>query len=629
MPYLMIENTKYLLYKRTLVGRSPGCDLVLPEESKKKGVSRKHIEIFLDEKNHWNVQVLTGQDNTTYLVNEQGKQALKHSDCLILQDKDDLYLGMFPITFREEEKDSAIKICEKTEIPAAQLIESFIEKIQDIWTYKERIASFCYSNPQEMAKKLQDILQKSIQDPLEVVVKKDRRKTKIAYSIETVIWGAMIEVVKQNRKNFHPGQRLLLETILECLRPLVDCVPDMIGESLEIQEIKKIIRQAAVSHLCILITGETGTGKELVARAIHNNSKRSMAPFYAFNCACFNESLAGSELFGHARGAFTGADQCKEGLFEASDGGTLFLDEIGDMPFAIQAKMLRVLDNQEIIRVGENVPRSIDVRVVSATNKNLKDLVKDGKFREDLYYRIKGIEITAPPLRERKEDIPLLAQHFLQQEARNQDKSIHFSTEALQRLGNYPWPGNVRELKHTVAALVAQCQEKEICDCLLEKFLANHQMPISQTFCSCHKIEEDGSEKDCPSFDLSTNLEKYHEALNTFFQKQEILTKSQYSLSFGFKITRWQIKKLIYWDWLNKSPKDGYYQRGRNLGKYYSFILQCKTCSKISHANNFDIPLESLLEPILTIEQIHSLSFQCHTCKNKSMYVKTYEEKRF
>ncbi len=626
MPYLMIENTKYFLYKRTLVGRSPGCDLVLPEESKKKGVSREHIEIFPDEKNRWHVQVLTNQEGTTYLVNAQGKQALKHADCLILQDSDDLYLGMFPLTFREQEE--RINACEPTEIPAAHLIEAFVEKIQDIWAYKERITSFCYSNPQEMAKKLQEILEKSISEPLEIFIKKDRTKAKIAYSLETVIWGARVEIIKQNRKNFQPGQRLFLETILECLRPLVDCVPDMIGESMAIQEIKKIIRQAAVSPLCIMITGETGTGKELIARAIHNNSKRSMEPFYAFNCACFNESLAGSELFGHAKGAFTGADQPKEGLFEAADGGTLFLDEIGDMPFAIQAKMLRVLDNQEIIRIGENVPRSIDVRVVSATNKDLRTLVQHGKFREDLYYRIKGIEITAPPLRERKEDIPLLAQRFLQQEARNQEKSISFAPDALAMLEQYPWPGNVRELKHTIAALVAQCQEKEITNTNLEKFLGIQQPSVKQTSSSCHS-KENVSEEDFPSLDISTNLEKYYQSLETFFQKQKTLTRSECTVPFGFKVTRWQIKKLLYWNWLRKSTKEGYYHRGEELGKYYCLGLQCKICLKTNQVNNFDIPLEVLSENPMTIEDIYAIPFQCHTCKKKTMYTKTCQEKQF
>ena len=203
--------------------------------------------------------------------------------------------------------------------------------------------------------------------------------------------------------------------------------------------------------VCIL--GESGTGKELVARAIHRQSSRRHKPFTAINCAALPENLIENELFGHARGGFTGADRDRAGLIETTDGGTLFLDEIGEMPLVAQAKLLRFLQEGEFRRVGETANRSADVRVVTATNRKLEAAVEQGRFREDLYYRIRGIEIALPPLRDRVTDIPLLASHFLAAEKqKHRTGPARLSLETIAAFGSYHWPGNVRELQNTIRA---------------------------------------------------------------------------------------------------------------------------------------------------------------------------------
>jgi two-component system response regulator HydG len=201
--------------------------------------------------------------------------------------------------------------------------------------------------------------------------------------------------------------------------------------------------------------GESGTGKELIARAIHNNSRRRKERLVALNCAGLSESILEDELFGHVRGAFTGAQGEREGRFEHADGGTLFMDEIGDMPQSMQAKLLRVLENGEVVRLGSNEPIKVDVRLISATNRDLDEFVAEKKFREDLYFRIKGVTILIPPLRERREDIPLLIYFFMQNAAERYGKEIEAITpEAQQVLMSFPWPGNVRQLKNTIENMV-------------------------------------------------------------------------------------------------------------------------------------------------------------------------------
>jgi two-component system nitrogen regulation response regulator NtrX len=209
----------------------------------------------------------------------------------------------------------------------------------------------------------------------------------------------------------------------------------------------------------VLITGENGTGKELVAREIHSNSRRKELPFVAVNCAAIPEELIESELFGHEKGAFTGATQQKRGKFDQANGGTLFLDEIGDMSLKTQAKVLRILQEQKFERVGGNQTIQVDVRVVAATNKNLPEAIKNNLFREDLYYRLAVIPISVPPLRRRVEDIPALLKHYFETFAREQGREPKkISEDALQILKHYSWPGNVRELRNLVERLSIMCR---------------------------------------------------------------------------------------------------------------------------------------------------------------------------
>jgi len=222
------------------------------------------------------------------------------------------------------------------------------------------------------------------------------------------------------------------------------------------QRLLKLVARVAPTESTVLILGESGTGKELVARSLHVLSRRAHGPFVAVNVGALPESLIESELFGHAKAAFTGATSDRGGLVEEAHHGTLFLDEIGDMPLGTQVKLLRTLENNEVRRIGENVPRLVDVRVVAATHRDLQSLVAEGRFRGDLYYRLNVVQIEMPPLRERGGDVGLLASYFLDRAARRTGrKMLRFTPEAEMLLGRYDWPGNVRELENTVEHAVA------------------------------------------------------------------------------------------------------------------------------------------------------------------------------
>ncbi|MCA8987516.1 MAG: sigma 54-interacting transcriptional regulator [Planctomycetaceae bacterium] len=226
---------------------------------------------------------------------------------------------------------------------------------------------------------------------------------------------------------------------------------DLIGKSDLMQEVFRRLRLAGQSDVSVFISGESGTGKELAARAIHQSSSRAKKPFIAVNCSAIPETLLESELFGHVKGAFTGAIHDKIGLFQAADGGTLFLDEIGDLSPMLQLKLLRVLQEREVHRVGDDLPHKVDVRLITATNRDLKSLIRDGSFREDFYYRIHVFEIRLPSLRERKEDIPLLVQHFLEEFSRQYGRSkVGIARDALAQLMDHNWPGNIRELRNAI-----------------------------------------------------------------------------------------------------------------------------------------------------------------------------------
>ncbi len=229
----------------------------------------------------------------------------------------------------------------------------------------------------------------------------------------------------------------------------------IIGESAAIRQVIGTIKQVAPSTIPVLIQGESGTGKELVAGAIHKHSRRANKRYVTFNAAGQSESLLEDQLFGHVRGAFTGADRDREGVFEYADGGTLFRDEIGDMPLAMQAKLLRVLETGEVVRLGSNEPRQTDVRFISATNCDLRGQVAKGAFRDDLYFRIKGVVIDIPPLRQRREDIPLLVNHAIGRSAAEIGRNPPAISEpAMLRLVSYHWPGNVRELLQVIQRIM-------------------------------------------------------------------------------------------------------------------------------------------------------------------------------
>ncbi|WP_227763193.1 sigma-54-dependent transcriptional regulator [Zhaonella formicivorans] len=262
------------------------------------------------------------------------------------------------------------------------------------------------------------------------------------------------------------AQRTLLWEKRSLEQELVKIKPaggQLVGDSAAMQEVHRLIAKVAKVDSTVLIRGESGTGKELVAKAIHAASPRGKKPLISINCAAIPENLLESELFGHARGAFSGAVTAKKGLFEEADGSTIFLDEIGDISLALQAKLLRVLQEQEFLRIGETKPRRVDVRVISATNRNLEEAMARGEFRPDLYYRLNIITINLPPLRERVEDIPQLAQLFLRNFCIKFGKKIQdISQEALAILLNYEWPGNVRELENVLERAVILCEGQKI-----------------------------------------------------------------------------------------------------------------------------------------------------------------------
>jgi two-component system response regulator HydG len=231
----------------------------------------------------------------------------------------------------------------------------------------------------------------------------------------------------------------------------------VVGNSPKMHKVIEVLKNIAPASATVLIQGETGTGKELVAKAIHTNSPRKNKPFVAMNCTALNENLLDDELFGHESGAFTGADRMRKGRFEYANGGTLFLDEVGDMPLPLQAKLLRVLDNGEVFRIGSNEPLRVNVRVLSATNRDLEAAVASGTFRQDLYFRVKVATVRLPPLRERREDIPLLAAHFIKTFNQQHNKHVTGIAEPVRRaMAVYEWPGNVRELRNTIESMFVQ-----------------------------------------------------------------------------------------------------------------------------------------------------------------------------
>ena len=254
---------------------------------------------------------------------------------------------------------------------------------------------------------------------------------------------------------------------------------NIVARSPAMQRLLQQVVQVADSDVSILLFGETGTGKEVFARVIHSNSRRSKGPFVALNCAAIPETLFESELFGHVRGAFTSAHGAKRGLFQSANGGTLFLDEIGEIPLSMQVKLLRAVQEREVREVGSEISTKIDVRIITATNKDLGEAVKNGSFRNDLYYRISVVPLFLPPLRDRRDDIPLLAQHFLTASAKRANKDLRgFTPAALNRLVTHPWPGNVRELENVIEKASVMTRQDMITPDLLPSMGTSPDAPL-------------------------------------------------------------------------------------------------------------------------------------------------------
>lgn len=271
------------------------------------------------------------------------------------------------------------------------------------------------------------------------------------------------ELIIVVNRAYEYGRTVLKNQLLQQELVRKESPAEFISRSRQLDDIFALIRKVAPTDSTAFIHGESGTGKELIANTIWHHSRRSSLPFIALNCATLSENLIESELFGHEKGAFTNAYQTKHGIVEVADKGTLFLDEIGEMPVSLQAKLLRFLDSGEFRRVGSNKTLKVDVRVIAATNKDLSGLIKSGEFREDLYYRLNVINITIPPLRERKEDIEALSAYFLRKYSRSNSKDISgFEDEVVNAFGRYHWPGNVRELENVIERAVILCDRDRV-----------------------------------------------------------------------------------------------------------------------------------------------------------------------
>jgi len=261
-----------------------------------------------------------------------------------------------------------------------------------------------------------------------------------------------------------------------------DRLHELLGKSPQMQDVYQLIKKVAPTHATVLLYGESGTGKELVARAIHYDSERKQRRFLAADCSTLPSNILESELFGHVKGSFTGATATRPGLFEIADGGTLFLDEISNTSLELQGELLRVLETQEFKPIGSSIIKHVDVRFITSTNKDLKVMINEGTFREDLYYRLNVFPIHIPPLRERREDIPLLAYYFLDILSKDAHKEIRgFSPEAMNLIMQYQWPGNVRELKNVIERLIIMTDEELLDPKHLRETLQNNELPGDQT----------------------------------------------------------------------------------------------------------------------------------------------------
>ncbi len=333
----------------------------------------------------------------------------------------------------------------------------------------------------------------------------------------------MYDRMEEERKFWQEEKQILLSS----LHKDTPALEGIIGISDDIAQVKETILRIADTETTVLITGESGTGKSLVARAIHNLSRRKNGPFATINCAAIPENLLESELFGYEKGAFTGAVSRKKGKFELANGGTLFLDEIGDMPLSLQAKLLNVLQDREITRLGGEESIPINVRVIAATNKNLEDLMRIGRFREDLYYRLNVLPIHIKPLRQRRDDIPILVDHFLKLMNKRHGKNVRITDSALKVLVNYSWPGNVRELENTIERLVV-LNDTKIDESFLPEYMKEKSLSVPEDDASVYR-------------DIPLAIESMERR-----QIEEALKKTGYVKSKAARLLGFTIRQLDY-----------------------------------------------------------------------------------
>jgi len=327
----------------------------------------------------------------------------------------------------------------------------------------------------------------------------------------------------------------LLETISRALNKLSTLDAEIVSESPEMDRVKKLILKIANSNSTVLIRGESGTGKELIARSIHNNSPRTDQVFQAVNCAAINENLLESELFGHEKGSFTGAVNEKKGLFEVADGGTLFLDEIGELDIALQAKILRALQEKQIRRVGGTKEINTDVRVVAATNRDLLAMSQEGRFREDLYYRLNVLSIELPALRERRTDVPVLIDYFLGKHTRGSNRKVTIDAPARKLLENYSYPGNIRQLESAIERAMLLCENNQITLDDLPPEMSQSSRPASAN--DLFKLPAEG-----------INFEDVERSLITQAMERtdNNITKSAKLLGLTFRTLQYRLEKFGY-----------------------------------------------------------------------------------
>lgn len=320
-------------------------------------------------------------------------------------------------------------------------------------------------------------------------------------------------------------------------------IDNMIGKSPAFQKAMKMIRRVAALPSTVAVHGESGAGKELVARALHTLSNRADKPFVAINCGGIPENLLESELFGHKKGSFTGATDDKEGLFVVANGGTIFLDEIGEMPLMLQVKLLRVLDNNIVTPVGSTTDIKVDVRLVSATNRDLEKMSEEGTFRSDLYYRLNVIPIQVPPLRQRRDDIPLLCRHFVAQHAQNMGcEQLEISAEAQTALNNYHWPGNVRELGNVMERALALCADDEIGLDDLPENLRNYEPDRSAATATAAVVPDEGMDMEQLIADLEIDLIKQALEKGRYSQKRAASLLGLTARSLRYRLQKYDLE---------------------------------------------------------------------------------------